>query len=258
MQTSTAFEPTPVRDSGGDSFAAFLARLAELPDSDADTPDPLVPPEPADLCEEEIASLSYEHVLRGMARASSIAEPVRRDSESSLARPSFSTAVSTVVKISEPRRRRATIRLTAGEDEILRQRAVESGLALSAYVRSCVFEVESLRAQVRQMMAELRAVAPGPSYSVTEPQMPTFPVQPARPALEASPESSPSPRPLQPLIARAPQAAPSRRLDPRIQAAFDAQKQLSAQPTQKPAQKTRSGLLGFFFSARRTGKAGPG
>jgi hypothetical protein len=241
MQTSTAFEPSPARDSSGDSFAAFLARLAGLPDWDADTPDQSVLPEPADAREEEIALLSYEHALRSTARARSIAEPVCMDSESSLAH-SF---VSTAVKISGPRRCRATIRLTAAEDETLRQRAAESGLAISAYVRSCVFEVESLRAQVKQMMAEFRAVAPGPVYSAAEPQVPTFPVQPA-------------PRPLQPLIARAPQTAPARRLDPRIQAAFDAQKQISAQLAQKHPQKTRSGLLGFFFSARKTNKAGPG
>jgi hypothetical protein len=248
MQTATAFEPSPTRDSGNASFAAFLARLAELPDWDADTPDQSASPEPADAHEEEIALLSYEHVLRGKSPASPTAEAARSGLESSLAHSS----ISSLAKISEPRRCRATLRLTSAEDEILRKRAAESGLAISAYIRSCVFEVESLRAQVKQMMAEIRAVAPMPSHSVIEPHMPTLAVIPAVPALAAPPEPSLTPRPLQPLIARAPQTAAARRLDPRIQAAFDAQKQLSAELAQKRPQKTRSGLLGFLFRARGT------
>ena len=49
-----------------------------------------------------------------------------------------------------------TVRLTHAENEQLRQRAAEADLTVSAYLRSCAFEVESLRSQVKQTLAELR------------------------------------------------------------------------------------------------------
>lgn len=50
-----------------------------------------------------------------------------------------------------------SIRLNAIESEQLRQRAAESGISVSAYMRSCVLEAEHLRAQVKHALAELRA-----------------------------------------------------------------------------------------------------
>ena len=49
-----------------------------------------------------------------------------------------------------------TIRLSEAECAQLRQRATEAGLTISAYLRSCTFEAESLRALVRDTMAQLR------------------------------------------------------------------------------------------------------
>jgi hypothetical protein len=49
-----------------------------------------------------------------------------------------------------------TIRLSKTECEQLRKRAAEAGLTLSAYLRSCTFEAEALRAQVKEALAELR------------------------------------------------------------------------------------------------------
>lgn len=53
-----------------------------------------------------------------------------------------------------------TIRLSEVESAQLRQRAAEAGLTVSAYLRSCTFEAESLRAQVKEALAQLR---PAPS-----------------------------------------------------------------------------------------------
>jgi predicted DNA binding CopG/RHH family protein len=50
-----------------------------------------------------------------------------------------------------------TIRLSEVESVQLRQRAAEAGLTISAYLRSCTFEAESLRAQVKEALAKLRA-----------------------------------------------------------------------------------------------------
>jgi hypothetical protein len=53
-----------------------------------------------------------------------------------------------------------TIRLSRAECAQLRQRAAEAGLNLSAYLRSCTVEAESLRAQVVNTLAQMRAEKP--------------------------------------------------------------------------------------------------
>ena len=60
--------------------------------------------------------------------------------------------------------RKATLSLRVTEEEFarLRERAEESGISVSAYMRSCVLEVESLRAQVKQAMVEMRALSAAP------------------------------------------------------------------------------------------------
>ena len=49
-----------------------------------------------------------------------------------------------------------TIRLSRAECEQLRSRAADAGLTVSAYMRSCTFEAESLRALVKDTLAQLR------------------------------------------------------------------------------------------------------
>ena len=60
-----------------------------------------------------------------------------------------------------------TIRLSRAECAQLRQRASEAGLNLSAYLRSCTVEAESLRAQVRDTMAQMRAEKPNDNHVAT-------------------------------------------------------------------------------------------
>ena len=69
-----------------------------------------------------------------------------------------------------------SIRLNDSEIERLRLRAAESGISVSAYMRSCVLEAEHLRAQVKQALAEMRA-------SIQPMTLPTEPVGPKGPAL---------------------------------------------------------------------------
>lgn len=52
-----------------------------------------------------------------------------------------------------------TIRMSRAECEQLHQRAAEAGLTVSAYLRSCTLEAESLRAMVKDTMAQLRPIA---------------------------------------------------------------------------------------------------
>jgi hypothetical protein len=52
-----------------------------------------------------------------------------------------------------------TLRMSAAECKQLRRRAAEAGMTVSAYLRSCTFEAETLRAQVKEALAELRAAS---------------------------------------------------------------------------------------------------
>ena len=65
-----------------------------------------------------------------------------------------------------------TIRMSQEEAAQLHLRAAEAGLTVSAYLRSCTFEAESLRALVKDTMAQLRASTaagklPAPRRSVS-------------------------------------------------------------------------------------------
>jgi hypothetical protein len=51
-----------------------------------------------------------------------------------------------------------TIRMSKAECEQLHRRAGDAGLTVSAYLRSCTFEAESLRTMVKETMAQLRLV----------------------------------------------------------------------------------------------------
>lgn len=53
-----------------------------------------------------------------------------------------------------------TIRLTKAECEQVHERATAAGLTASAYLRSCLFEAENLRAQVKEALEQFRAAAP--------------------------------------------------------------------------------------------------
>ena len=52
-----------------------------------------------------------------------------------------------------------TIRMSEEECEQLHQRAAEAGVTVSAYLRSCTFEAEALRTQVKEVLSQLTATA---------------------------------------------------------------------------------------------------
>ena len=60
------------------------------------------------------------------------------------------------------RRTFVSIRLTEKEFARLRDRADESGVSVSAYMRSCVLDAETLRSQVKRALAEIRAFSARP------------------------------------------------------------------------------------------------
>ena len=99
------------------------------------------------LLADDIANISYEHALRS--------ERARGTGSNS----SRQAAASGGLAIRESKRRTAsiTIRVSQDEQQQLHERAAEAGLSISAYLRSCIFEAESLRTQVKQALLQMRA-----------------------------------------------------------------------------------------------------
>ena len=69
-----------------------------------------------------------------------------------------------LAQLTPPDQKRAivSVRLTDSELATLRNRADESGISVSAYMRSCVLDAENLRAQVKQALAEMRSFSAKP------------------------------------------------------------------------------------------------
>jgi hypothetical protein len=60
------------------------------------------------------------------------------------------------------RREIVSLRLTEDEFVRLKDRASESGISVSAYMRSCILDADQLRAQVKQALSEMRALSARP------------------------------------------------------------------------------------------------
>jgi hypothetical protein len=148
------------------SFASFLASLA-------------APPQPAgpewndDLLGDDVATLSYEQPVRtdGQDRPQASNREQEPGSESGQSRPDRSGTASPDRSV---KRASITIRLTEPEGAQLRRRAAEAGLTVSAYLRSCVLEVEGLRTQVKETLAQLRESAPAPTPPLPSKPRPWF------------------------------------------------------------------------------------
>ena len=183
MQQSAASAPKP----NSSSFAGFLAALAAPASSAADRS----PAWNDDDLEDDVATLSYERALRAHARyrpadlcdhsplrklssgpIGSLAPfPVPDNAAIEAAEPlaatranagivSESAQVHSSMADSNLKTASITIRLSHAECAQLRKRAADAGLTVSAYVRSCTFEAESLRAQVKEALAQLRMGEP--------------------------------------------------------------------------------------------------
>jgi hypothetical protein len=152
MQQAATAEATP-------SFAGLLASLA-APAFTAANPDSIWN---EDGLADDVAVLSD----RG-AKLSDLSDGSVGADPSSTEKASITSA-----GIPEPgqtprdlKRTSITVRLTEAECAQLRARAAESGLTISAYLRSCTVEVESLRAQVKVALAEMKSAAARENHSV--------------------------------------------------------------------------------------------
>ena len=174
MQTSVA--PAPSQRSS--SFAGMLAAFTE--------PEKKFPPaRDEDGIADDIVTLSYEHALRSHARY--LPEENAADASAQQLAAPYPTPKSPVLRVESSARRAAvarvaipnssaliennlkrasiTIRLSQSDCAQLHQRAAEAGLSVSAYLRSCTLEVETLRAQVKETLLQLRSATSGPVNS---------------------------------------------------------------------------------------------
>ncbi len=177
MQLATESAPSATAAS----FAGLLAALTS----------PKAPPEwNDDALADDVATLSYENALRTHARyraldptGRSLTEPVTAEREQvdsyelasveearkAQSQNPFVSPQSALHATPEAYRRAPasferhlksasiTIRMSKEESAQLHRRASEAGLTVSAYLRSCTFEAESLRAMVKDTMAQLKA-----------------------------------------------------------------------------------------------------
>ena len=179
MQQPAQGQPSP--SSSG--FAGLLASLASPARDAADC----APEWSGEDLGEGVATLSYERALRAHARykpadgGDRAFAPAARTglSEGQEELPLHAEtpgeglageadAAQPAARDREPRRASVTIRMSKAERARLHQRAGEAGVTVSAYLRSCALEAETLRAQVKEALAELRTAAlrgtEGPSH----------------------------------------------------------------------------------------------
>jgi len=164
------------------SFAGLLATLASPSREAADVTTGLNENDLGD----DVVMLSYERALRAHARykpaeasvcaaaqpqpkkagknVDSATHPAARTDECETHSGGLTSQAGEAPQSANDRDLRSvsvTIRLSKAECERLHLRAAEAGITVSAYMRSCTFEAERLRAQVKEALAELKATGKG-------------------------------------------------------------------------------------------------
>jgi hypothetical protein len=138
-----------------DSFANFLATLTGKLQDEWDN----------SALADDVATLTYDKALRQQCQsgipqlpADSLLDGTPQPSERrSCSKKELSqrSRLNSTLKTAS-----ITIRLTAEEQAQLHERAAAAQLSVSAYLRSCIFEAEALRIQVREALSQLRAATP--------------------------------------------------------------------------------------------------
>jgi len=161
--------PAPTASPTPSSFAGFLAALTQPDRAETDRPKPPIRAHVwnDDLLADDVATLSYEQALRAHARYHAD-DPGADPEMATTPLPAEAAAPQTEAVLRVPstpgkvlKEASITIRLSRDEGVQLRRLAAEAGLTVSAYIRSCTFEAESLRALVKDTISQLRT--PGAS-----------------------------------------------------------------------------------------------
>jgi hypothetical protein len=137
------------------SFASLLASISSKLQAGAWDDSALV---------DDVASITYEQALRAHRRGRP-PEPATRlllDDAAQTPAPSATRSRKQPQKTGEkkPKAASITIRVTAEEQVQLHERAAAAELSVSAYLRSCIFEAETLRNQVREAVFQIRSATP--------------------------------------------------------------------------------------------------
>jgi hypothetical protein len=131
------------------SFASLLASFTSAPKKSSEAWD-----DSALL--DDVTTISYEQALRSNRRVPAIGPAPTQSPENPFAGIAPSKAVpDTSIKLRKTAS--ITIRLTKAEEAQLHERAAAAELSISAYLRSCIFEAESLRAQVKEALSQMKA-----------------------------------------------------------------------------------------------------
>ena len=152
-------EPAPsTAQKNPGSFARLLASFTGMDEEGNDD---------WDLSElpDDVATISYEEALRAYRPARTSAFATEGLPE---AAPALIPTAATANRMPGDKKRKTTsttLRLTEGEQAQLHQRAAAAKLSVSAYIRSCIFEAESLRTQVKEALAQMQSLASSPNAS---------------------------------------------------------------------------------------------
>jgi hypothetical protein len=133
--------------AGGDGFARILASLSSTQSSDSG--------------EWNVDGLADDVATIGNVNFSGVAE-TRTGAPDSVLRMDAEPETNLSAEPGGTAQRKSasvTIRLTRGECDQLHERAAAAGMTISAYIRSCTFEVEALRAQVKEALAQFNSAA---------------------------------------------------------------------------------------------------
>jgi hypothetical protein len=158
--------------SASANFAGLLAELASPPLEGA----ALVKSLSENDLGDDVVTLSYDRALRAHERYKPVDKndwPLTREAQSCVGISqdeallpvapfggSLNTQASEALRGDcDLRSASVTIRLSKAECARLHKHAAEAGVTVSAYLRSCTFEAEALRAQVKEALAELKAAA---------------------------------------------------------------------------------------------------
>ena len=145
----------PASPKSAGSFAAFLASFTGAVEKRSDD---------WDLSElaDDVATISYEQALLAHRGTQVSESAAKRLQESPVASIENAATDSTTPGRKNRKTTSITIRLTEAEQAQLHQRAVDANLSVSAYIRSCIFEAESLRAQVKEALSQIRGTTEEP------------------------------------------------------------------------------------------------
>ena len=104
---------------------------------------------------DDVATITYEQALRSHRRLPPLAQLRENEFQSAAAFAIPQTPALAPAK--RCKNASITIRITKEEEAQLHERAVAAHLSVSAYLRSCIFEAESLRAQVKEALSQMRS-----------------------------------------------------------------------------------------------------